>query len=176
MFHLVARCHLDIGQVSIMIYPGLQMVCVDDRLFQVHIEWDKGRDAWAQYLKLLQEEEDGDVPKTDTTCQIFTAAGKRPFITSPGLVGSYSGFYVPINEKIGEDRWTCNNNNNIAGVRIIIMTYLNRIQRMVKRRQAHARRVRLLAVLMCFHDRLGQDSLLGRLPVDILLPLLLLIT
>ena len=146
MFHLVASCHLDIDQVNIMIYPGLQMVCVDDRLFKVHIEWDKRQDVWAQYLKLLR---DGQV---DTTCQIFKG-GNWPFIAS-GLLGPNLGFHVPIHEKSGADRWTC----KFKGVHVMI--YLIRIQRMVKRRQAHARR--RLAVLMCLHDRLGQDSLLGR--------------
>jgi hypothetical protein len=153
MFHLVASCHLN-NQVNIMIYPGLQMVCADDRLFKVHIEWDNRQDVWAQYLKLLR---DGQV---DTTCQIFLG-GNWPFIASD-LLGPNLGFHVPIHEKSGEDRWTC----RFKGVHVMI--YLIRIQRMVKRRQAHARRVRLLAVLMCLHDRLGQDSLLGRLPVDLI--------
>ena len=150
MFHLDARRYLGIDRVSIMIYPGFQMVYVDNRLFIVHTEWDELKDIWTQYLKLLQ---DGRV---DTTCQIFTGCN-WPFIAS-GLVGPNQGFHVPMHEKTGVDRWTC----KYEGV--YIMMYLKRIQRWVKHRQAYARGRRRLAVLMCLHDRL----LLGRLPVDII--------
>ena len=151
MFHLVARRHYGIDQVPITIYPGFQMVCVDDRLFKIHDEWPERQDIWAQYLKLLQ---DGHV---DTTCRVFTE-GNWPLIVS-GLVGPHLGFQVPMHEKTGANRWTC----KFEGTHILI--YLQRIQHMIKRK-VHARR--RLAVLMGFHDRLGQGSLLGRLPVDLI--------
>jgi hypothetical protein len=150
MFHLVARRHLGIDQVAITIYPGFQMVFVDDQLFKVHEEWDELENIWTLYLKLLQD------VRVDTTCQVFT--GNWPFIAS-GLVGPNLGFHVPMHEKTGANRWTC----KFEGVRILV--YLQRIQRMVKCKYNARRR---LAVLMCLHDRLGQDSLLGWLPVDLI--------
>ena len=154
MFHLVARRKCGTGQVPITIYSGLQMVCVDDRLFMVHTQWDELQAIWMQYLKLLLQ--DGRV---DTTCEVFTG-GNWAFIGS-GLDGPCLGFTIPMHEKTRANRWTCKREG------MYITMYLKRIQRWVKRRQAHARR--RLAVLMCLHDRLGQKSLLAMLPVDLLL-------
>ena len=154
MFHIAAARYAGSDKVPVTIYPGFQMIAVDNRLFKVHPGWHELNEVWVQYQTLLR---DGQV---DTTCQVFVSYNGS-FLAS-GLVGPYLFFHVPIYDKTGQD-WT---KFRRGGVNIMI--YLRKIQRMVKR-FIHARR--RLAVLMALHDRLGQHCLLSRLPTDLLVGL-----
>jgi hypothetical protein len=155
MFHLLATRHADTAQTPLTIYPGMQMVTVDNRLFKIYIYcWPELLDVWVRYLILLR---DGQV---DTTCRVFVS-GSSSFIAS-GIVGPCSCFEVPLYENTGQHWRSC-------GVRITV--YLRKIQRMVKR-FLHARR-RRLALAMASHTRLGQGSLLFQLPADLIISLTL---
>jgi hypothetical protein len=157
MFHLEATRYAGTDKVPVTIYPGLQMIAVDNRMFKPDAGgWPELQEIWAQYLVLLR---DGQV---DTTCQVFVSYSGS-FLAS-GIVGPYSFFHIAIYDKTGENEYL----RKYEGVNI--MVYLKKIQRMVKR-FIHARR--RLVVLMALHDRLGRHSLLSRLPTDLLVGLAL---
>ena len=157
MFHLAATRYAGSDKVPVTIYPGFQMVGADNRLFQVQCtDWRELHEIWVQYQALLR------AGQVDTTCQVFLSYNGS-FLAS-GIVGPYSFFHMALYDKAGQD-WS---STFRGGVYIVV--YLRKIQRTVKR-FIHARH--RLAVLMALHDRLGQHSLLSKLPTDLLVSVVL---